>query len=573
MVNEGLILPKDFRELVKTCCSLYEKKRDKMNSESIRKKRVKLSNYAEAFHKECETLTPSVQKKIEDLKNGKSLVLMTAHQPNFFAYSGVYRKATLNFVLAQTLEELLRVPVVSFFGIADQDFTDDRWVRSCQLPAAWRSGGIYSIDVKLPEKMMLNKVPRPSWDIIEKWKIDIVKWLDETLSSVKRLCKVLGFSEISSSVQLRLRENLEFFWSVVKDCARSSDEFSDFNAFVMSKIVNEVWGYDTVFARFSECQQVFAEDFRYLLSRSGDYSALLLEAKRIPCGEEVGGDVSDQEPYLAPFWYHCSCGSKVKLFLERKDGFLSGKGNCVRCEEEHEVEFGTEKNPDISNIASCISARAIAMALVFFNGLRPLCYVGGVGGIRYLTEAQHVAAGLDVPFPTVVVWRPRDKYLGISQLEAQLEQKRVCSSLGVDEVHAAKTFLESCVSEIRRDLGKLEVLATRVAEELRERPHDERLKKQMREASINRSSFIKSSNLSVITHELRTLENALTISDLIPSIIDYAVNVGMKETSSQWIKHLVEDGSLREDVCLESMVRRPLENDEQLSVISKDFVR
>jgi len=552
MVNEGLILPKDFRELVKTCCSLYEKNRDKMNSESIRKKRVKLSSYAEAFHKECGTLTPSVQKKIEDLKSGKSLVLMTAHQPNFFAYSGVYRKATLNFVLAQTLERLLKVPVVSFFGIADQDFTDDRWVRSCQLPAAWRSGGIYSIDVKLPEKMMLNRIARPDWDVLEKWKNSIETWLDETLSSVKRLCRVVGFSEIPSSVLLKLHENFESFWSVVEGCARSSDKYSDFNAFVMSKVVNEVWGYDTIFARFSECQQVFAEDFRYLLSRFGDYSELLIEAKKIPCGEEVGGDVSDQEPCLAPFWYHCGCGSKAKLFLTKEDGRLIGEGNCVRCEEKYELGFGSEKDPDISNVASSISARAVAMALVFFNGLRPLCYVGGVGGLRYLLEAQHVAGGLSVPFPAVVVWRPRDKYLGVGQLEAQLEQRRVCSGLGADGIDVAKAVLESHVSEIREYLGELEASATRIAEELKEHPYDEQLKGQMRDASISRSKFMKSSDLSVVTHELKVLENVLTVSDLVPSIIDYAVNVGLKETSVQWVHYLNEKGNFCSDVKLES---------------------
>lgn len=573
MVNEGLILPKDFRELVKTCCSFYEKNRDKMTSESIREKRVKLSSYAEIFHRECGTLTPSVQKKLEDLKNGKSLVLMTAHQPNFFAYSGVYRKATLNFVLAQTLERLLKVPVVSFFGVADQDFTDDRWVRSCQLPAAWRVGGIYSIDVKLPEKMMLNRVARPSWDVIEKWKTGVEMWLDETLSSVRRLCKMVGFSEIPSSVPLKLHENFESFWSIVEGCARSSEKYSDFNAFVMSKIVNEVWGYDTIFARFSECQQVFAEDFGYLLSRSGDYSELLLEAKRMPWGEEVGGDVSDQEPYLAPFWYHCNCGSKAKLFLEREDGCLVGKGNCVRCEKKYALEFGSEKDPDISNIASCISARAIAMALVFFNGLRPLCYVGGVGGLKYLLEARHVAGGLGVPFPAVVVWRPRDKYLGVGQLEAQLEQKRVCSNLGVDGTDAAKTVLAFRLSEIREYLGKLEASVTRIAGELKEHPHDEQLKEQVRDASINRSKFMKSSDLSVVTHELKVLENVLTVSDLVPSIIDYAVNVGLKETSAQWVRHLKEEGSLCEDVRLGSVVDRSLENDDHLSVVSKDWVR
>jgi hypothetical protein len=53
---------------------------------------------------------------------------------------------------------------------------------------------------------------------------------------------------------------------------------------------------------------------------------------------------------------------------------------------------------------------------------------------------------------------------------------------------------------------------------------------------------------------LKILENVSTVLDLIPSILDYAVNVGLKETSDQWMRHLGEDGSLSSDVHLESVL-------------------
>ncbi|MDH5771432.1 MAG: hypothetical protein OEZ25_09125, partial [Candidatus Bathyarchaeota archaeon] len=74
--------------------------------------------------------------------------------------------------------------------------------------------------------------------------------------------------------------------------------------------------------------------------------------------------------------------------------------------------------------------------------------------------------------------------------------------------------------------------------------------------SISQTEFRKGSNLSVVSHELKILENVSTVLDLIPSIIDYAVNVGLKETSDQWIRHLGEDGSLSSDVRLESVLSR-----------------
>jgi hypothetical protein len=552
MPRGSSIFVDDFKELVDSCICFSEENKDRMGLERIQERRDDLSGFAEVFHKDCGTLTSSVHKRIRDLKTGGGVVLMTAHQPNFFAYSGVLRKATLNFVLAEKIEDQLEVPVVSFFGIADQDFTDDRWVRSCQLPAVKRSGGVLSLDVKLPEKLMFNTVGGPSSDLVKKWESEIEVWLTQTISSVKRLCGDQcseGFLSSSAGV---LQGNFEFFWDVVEDCYRRSERYSDFNGFLMSKIVNNVWAYDTVFARFSECQQAFVDEFCFLLSRSKDYSRLLVEAKQIPSGEVSGGGVSDEEPGLAPFWYHCDCGSKVKLGLVEEDGFLFGKGSCVGCGERYSLEFGREEDPELLEVADRISARAIPMGLVFFNGLVPSCYVGGVGGIQYLMEAEHVATGLGIPFPSVAVWRPHDKYLGVGQVEAVLELKRICRDYGVEGLSAAKNLLKTRIREVRERLDQLEDEKKDVIEKLRMQFNDEQLKEEIKRISMSQTSIKKSSNLSVIIHELKILENVSTVLNLIPSIIDYAVNVGLKETSDQWIRFLDEDGSLSSDVYIES---------------------
>jgi hypothetical protein len=64
---------------------------------------------------------------------------------------------------------------------------------------------------------------------------------------------------------------------------------------------------------------------------------------------------------------------------------------------------------------------------------------------------------------------------------------------------------------------------------------------------------------------LKILENVSTVLDLIPSILDYAVNVGLKETSEQWIRHLGEDGSLSSDVHLESVLNQIVRLDASFS--------
>jgi hypothetical protein len=555
MIEEQARFPSTLEELVRACLSFHRKRKKTMSIERARERRAELARFARAFHGECGTLTFSVKKRIENLEDGNCIVLMAAHQPNFFAYSGVLRKATLSFVLAKKLESMLKVPVVSFFGIADQDFTDGRWVRSCELPAVQRSGGLLSIEVKLHEKLMLNKVPKPSGDLLSKWKSEIEKWLNDTIGSIEKLCGKLGLREACpvSSVSA-LYENLASFWKIVEDCWERSTIYSDFNGFLMSKIVNDAWGYDTVFARFSECQQAFTDDFCFLLSHFKDYSALLKDAKEMTHREGIDSGVSDQEPFLVPFWYHCSCGSKAKLFLEERGGHLHGSGNCVLCQEPYELDFGPESNPDISSIASQISATAISMGLVFFNGLQPSCYVGGVGGAGYLSKAKNVAKGLGIFFPPVAVWRPHDNYAGVGQVEALLELQRVCVDSGVRNFSQAKDLLLSRIFKIHASLNEIETSKKDLIEELRESPEDQRLKERLRSVSMSHTETCRSSHLSVIHHELRIIENALAVSDLIPSVIDYAVNVGLKETSDQWIRNLGEKESLESDVPLKSVL-------------------
>lgn len=544
----------NFGELLDACATFYRANKDKNKLEHVGQIRSELSDHAKIFHEQCGTLNASVKRRLEDLKSGNCIVLMAAHQPNFFPYSGVLRKATLNFLLGKKLEELLGIPVVNFFGIADQDFTDDRWVRSFELPAVQRSGGLLSIVVKLPEKLMLNKVPKPSENLLSAWKFDIEKWLNDGIRSIAKLCKELGLQEtLSASTVSELHENLASFWEIAEDCWRRSKNYADFNGFVMSRIVNDAWGYDTIFARFSECQQAFASEFCFLLSRHKRYSRLLKEANKIVQKENLAG-VSIQEPFLAPFWYHCSCGSKAKLFLKEKDGSLSANGNCIRCQEHYELNLGHEDDPNISNIIPHISARAIPMGLVFFSGVQPSGYVGGVAGEAYLAEAQQIAKGLNLLFPPIAIWRPHDKYAGVEQLEALLELRRVCDELGVRTLSEAKDLLLSQISKMHQRLDEIEESKNSLVEELMKSPNDQELKERLRSLSISRTEMCRSSHLSVIHRRLKILENVLIVSSLVPSIIDYAVNIGLKETSDQWMQHLNEKGSLKTDVRLESVL-------------------
>jgi hypothetical protein len=545
----------DFDELVGLGIAFYEAHGKGLDARVL-ERRARLSSYVEGFHKASGTFTSSVMKRVEDLREGNCIVLMAGHQPNLFPYSGVLRKATLCFALAKILEERTKVPVVSFFGIADQDFTDDRWVKSCQLPAITRSDGILELGMKCPKKKLLNAVEKPSPQVLEKWKADVEKWLDDGVRSINESCREYPQGTRPSQYAAALHENAESFWALVEECYRRSRTYSDFNAFIMSRIVNDAWGYDTIFARYSECQQAFAGEFGYLLSHSEDYSRSLREVMKDPRIVLTGYGVSDSEPELAPFWYHCDCGSKARLYLFKERGVLTARGNCVGCEKHFELDLGTSDEPRLSDIASKISARSIAMNLVFFRGMVPSFYAGGAGAIGYLTEARHVAKAIDIPFPPVAIWRPSDRYLGLGQLEAVLQLKRICVSFGASGYSEAKELLVSKIHEVRSRLDELEASRIRVIKEAKEHPNVEALKEQQKAISMSETSIKRDSNLSLLNRNLELLQSVPRVLNLMPSILDYAINIGLKETSLRWIWHLNNVGDLSADVSLGSILSR-----------------
>jgi hypothetical protein len=139
-------------------------------------------------------------------------------------------------------------------------------------------------------------------------------------------------------------------------------------------------------------------------------------------------------------------------------------------------------------------------------------------------------------------------------LEAKLELRRICKGLGVEDLSSARSLLESRLYTARRNLDSLESLRKNVLAKLKHYADDIGLKKELKEISMRKTRAVRTSNLPIIIHELKTLENILTVQELIPSIIDYAINVGLKETSDQWVRQLGENGNLSSTVHLESVL-------------------
>jgi hypothetical protein len=531
-------------DLVKACTSYYhETFRKTAKSPEVYQRREQLGKWIEKFHQDCGTLSSRVKESIEILRS-PCIVLMTAHQPNLFAYSGVLRKATLNHVLAERLSKELKLPIVSFFGLADQDFADDRWVKSALLPDVERRGGVLEIRLELPEKIILNRVAKPSRKVLDDWRNEIADWLRRSLHSTNKLS---NFPKLKSWDEERtLLKNLDKFWSIVEEAFSKAEVYSDFNAFVMSRIVNNSWSYNTLFARFSECQQIFKSELCMMLSRFEEYSRYLREGT-LAAKHTIDG-VFEHEYDTIPFWYHCKCGSKARLVAQPRGENLTGIGACLRCGKEYEFDFSSNQ-PDISNILTDISARSLSAMLMFFEGLHVLCYVGGTGGREYLQQAKYVAERMRMTFPPIVVWRPKDNYKGIGQLAALSTFRDVSGNLDFSEYHTFKRKLERKITLVQ---GKIEALELQKQQVAKEETDIEKKTSKMKALFAMQDCIRRESNYSLLSRNLKLLENIMAVAGLYPCIIDYAVNIGLEETSKQWIGYLKENGNLLSDVRLQT---------------------
>ena len=536
----------NLEELLRVCVDFYLRSLQRRDIPEVVKRRKQLAKWIRNFHQECGTLTPNLEASIRNLEEASCLVLMTAHQPNLFAYSGVLRKATLNHVLAKKLSERLGVPVVSFFGVADQDFTDDRWVRTAQLPDVEKRNGVFELRFNAPERMLLNRVGKPSKQVLDSWENEIRNWIEKQSSTIERETQ---FSNLELDTRKAdLVKNFEAFWELVQKAYDDAETYSDFNAFVTSRIVNEVWEYDTLFSRFSECQQIFGKEFSNLLGQFDNYSNCLKES--LNSENRLKGGVFDQEFETIPFWYHCGCGSKTRLTAEYETNSLVGRGSCLRCGKEYYVDFQSKSDPQISEVASQISARSLSMPLVFFHGLAVACYVGGVDGEEYLMQAEYVAERLGLNFSPVVVWRPKDIYLGIGQLNALICFKRISGISDFSQYEEIEAEYKSKVCKIDEKIREIELQKANVLanSKMNKRERIQNLK----DLAGKQDQLRRATQYSVLMHNVRLLENVRFVMNLYPCIVDYAVNIGLKETSERWITFLRENGNLSADIKLKT---------------------
>jgi hypothetical protein len=551
--------------------------------------RVKLQKFIKKFHSEAGTMTADVSNSITLLNDPSTKLFVSIHQPNLFAYGGIFKKIVLLQTLKNEVEKKEEAnkqqeelqgrqkgkedhsskKIVNLFLIVDHDFMDG-WVRLAQLPSVKHSLG--RLELRLPVStsnkwQMASNMPIPGQTVLNYWRKQITSWIRKNSAS----------SIVSSAYnKSNMRDNFEQFWQNVELSYSKAKSYSDFNSFLMSEIVNTIWGYDTLFVRLTDISSVFEDGFRYLISNFDKYSDALRKAENMFLRHGIDTGVSASTYLNAPVWLHCECGSKASVKIYEKEILLplrqeqqrqqrgqerrgeTGevqeerrerqqqkpkqkeelqkqiilKGTCISCKRDLQVNLGNKHTLELlkqEQILHQLSPRAIPILLLLSKELGVTCYVSGTGGSMDYTLVGGIAfKELSINMPSLtLIWPSRDIYYGIGQLEA-LELVQLTKQYDIIP------YLESLKQKNTDYEGKIKPL---IEERNRKVKAGESIQTLLLDLFNLKEEQRKIRRLIKITYKVK---NAVEMS---PCFVDYAVNFGMANTEKQWREHLLNNNN------------------------------
>jgi hypothetical protein len=495
------------------------------NAENIISNRRKLAKYIAAFHSQADTDFAAVNQSRANLQDPSAQILVSIHQPNLFSYGGVFKKIVLLQTLKSALEQEsnnnpFNTKFINLFLVVDHDFIDDTWMRVAQLPSIRHSNGILGLRMPIKNSnrwTMVRNMKKPSITIINHWKNQVGCWIKSGSVAL----------DLERSEKLALLENLELFWKEVNESYKRATSYADFNSFLMSRVVNKIWGYDTLFVRLSDISDVFEDGFSFLLNNFRRYSQMLSESNMMFFQNGINTGISQSIYLNAPLWLGCECGSKASVKL--RDGVLYG--SCISCKKHlivrllkaHEIRYN-----DINRL----SPKAIPILLLLSRDLGISCYALGMGGsIGYTMVGRLIFKELEINMPLTLFWASPDP---VSPGLAQKEALHVFDPT-IDPI----VYAEQLRFKLQQYSERLFPRLTRRAELARKKEYQsEEMKTVLQELDLIKQEQRRT------RVSLNTCEKVIKALTLKPCIIDYAVNIGLDETERVWRKTLLREDNL-----------------------------
>jgi hypothetical protein len=486
--------------------------------------RTKLESSIRQFHLLGQTLSDEVENALIRLRDPSSYIFVSVHQPNLFPYSGVFKKI----VLAQTLKDKLQVgkqknKIVNLFIVIDHDFMDETWIHLAQLPSIENSGGI--LELRYPvfnseRWRMIFKNPVPSSGILFRWREQILTWIKNSTPKSGRTQALQNFAK---------------FWSYVEESHKNSKSFADFSSFIMSKLVNNEWNYDTLFVKLSDISQVLQEGFTFLLNNFKTYSSALREAESVLSRNKISNTgVSPNVYLLSPLWIHCTCGSKGSSVIRAHDKHNTSLiGKCISCRKGLAVSLGSSndiaiKGEDLSKL----SPRAIPILILLSRELGSTCYISGTGGTSYAVYSSFAYNRLSLKSPLFIFWPSIEKYDGFAQRQA-MKAARVSDRLSLTK------------NETRLSLMHIEYFK-KIRPLLKER--EDKIGSEKELQLLLSQLFELKQKQREVRRSLKVTKKAVIALNLRPCIIDYIVNFGSNGIETCWRNDLEHNDFLASEI-------------------------
>ncbi|MGN6709765.1 MAG: hypothetical protein ACTHKF_10500 [Candidatus Nitrosocosmicus sp.] len=498
--------------------------------DNIFKNRENLKKSIYNFHQQAGTLTYKVKSQLEMLCDKNIKIIVAIHQPNLFAFSGVFKKIVLLQILSEHLKNS-KEPLLPLFLVIDHDFMDDSWVHVAKLPSGRNASGILDIRYPMNElkrwKLICNSEP-PTHSVVNYWENQIYLWIKNDKS-------------LSKSQKKKVSDNMRQFWNIVEDSLSIADNYSNFNSIIMSKLINDVWGHKTLFVNLSDLYNTFNDGYNFLISNSQTYINSLEKSELFFKNHGISKGISSNSSKYSPLWLNCSCGSKGYTTGKKKaDGHIDLNGKCISCKRDLTLRVGKNNEIDIPNEnLNRVSPRAIPILLLLSRELQIASYVTGTGGsLGYTIIGKNVFDALKIKMPLLLLWPAIDVYKGFAQREALdlLNQNDISniSSFLIDAYNKISEYREKIVPVIsKRDkfYNSKETLSTLLKELMIYKNEQRRLKSKTKIA-------VKASN-------------ALTLR---PCIIDYIVNFGMENIAELWSRNLIKNNDFSSPLILKSAI-------------------
>src|ERR687884_353169 len=544
-------IPTSFVDIVNRISHMYTYNNYRANDFTLNN-RIKLQKFIRKFHLDADTLTLDVNNKITLLSDPRTKLFVSIHQPNLFAYSGVFKKMVLlqavkDLIEKQEEEKNPNKKIVNFFLIIDHDFVEDMWIRIAQLPSIKHSLG--RLELRLPVSnskrwQMVCNIPPPGRTVLDQWKKQIMYWIKKNSSS---------YAISSPSIKLRLIDNFNQFWNEVELSYQKAKSYSDFNSFLMSQIVNKVWGYDTLFVRLTDISSVLEDGFKYLISNFNVYSDALRKAEGMFLRHGIDTGVSSSSYLNAPVWVHCKCGSKApaKIYDKQASGGGGGiegqetmlKGICISCKNDVHVNLGKKYTMDLlkeEEVIHQLSPRAIPILLLLSRDLGIACYASGTGGsMDYAVVGSMVFKALSVNTMPTVIWSSKDIYYGIGQSEA-LEFVQLTKQSDI------APYLESLKQKDAEYRNKIIPI-------IAERNH--RVKSGESIQTLLGNLFNLKEQQREVRRAIKMTQKVKNAVNMSPCFVDYAINFGVANTEIQWRENLLNNNNLASPVIMKTTTK------------------